>query len=657
MASKKLFSEFNKSNFSEWQQKAIADLKDLPLEKLNRNAAGGIAALPYYSAEHNESNSSTNLLPNQFPYLRSHKTVSNGWLIREEIAAHKNFKATAAKLQDAIKNGAHNLVLAVKAFDDGFDGIPIENLEQLANLLENVDPQQTGISFKSGNLSPFYALLLGKWAKENGYTSNQVFGSIDFDPLSTFAVNGKPYKPLEGAFNDLAELLAKMNEALPLYKVLTIHSRTFHNAGATEVQELAFTLAMAHEYVHQMAERNLDFDAFFQQIQVELSFGSDYFVQIAKTRALRWLWSTMASEYTSNQENTGVYIVGKTSEWNKAVYDPYVNMLRSTTEGMSAVIGGVDELEIEPFDKSFRKPDSFSERIARNLHHLYQNESHLHSTVDAASGSYYIEELTSQLAQKAWEQFQLIEEKGGFVACLQSGYIQAELNANRKNSEEQLAKRKLNFIGVNQFPNKDDKATELVKPSSPRFPLPEISKEETEFASAWDAKTISGFAMHFEQANNENVAAVNHYVATEIFEQLRAGVEMKVAQGHKVPSVFLMQLGNKAMRTARAMFAANFYQVGGLEVHNPGGFEDVSKAVEAFKESKASILVFCSADDEYEAIIPQVTKQLKTLATRPQLVLAGHPKDKKEDYEDLGIEEFIFQGCNVYSILQHTINN
>lgn len=646
-----MFREFESTSKSEWKAKAEKDLKGKPLAKLNWRTFEGIEFGPYYNAEDLESNSIKALLPGQSPFLRSHKELSNGWLIRESISKHKNFTATNSKAQRAVEEGAHNLVFEVLANEQGFAGIPVKDLDGLGQLLQNVDPQQTGISFKSGNLSPFYFKLLCDWATARGSETSQLFGSTDYDPVSDYLTSGLSSKSLESLFNDLKNGLAYAKSKAPYYKVLNLQSSTFHNTGASIVQELAMTLSLANEYIYQMEERGLAFNDFFSQLQIELSIGGSYFQEIAKIRAMRWLWTTLTSQYSQKEEAQACYIVGSTSEWNKSVYDPYVNMLRLTTEAMSMTIGGVDEAQIDGYDKTFRNTNEFSERISRNLHHLLTSESHIDKSIDPASGSYYIETLTEELAQNAWSLFQEIEEKGGLLATAQSGWLQEQIAGSRKKREQRLSTRKEKFIGVNEFPNPEDDIFSNIS-SSARVPY--LEEEKPTAQSLETAREIGEYVQHQYQENKDQCAKLHHYVATEAFEQLRAGIEAARKEGRSTPSFFLMPLGHKSMRTARANFALNFFQCGGYEVFNHPGFDTVEQAVSAFKaqaNAKTSVVI-CSSDAEYEALIPQIGKALKQAGSSPSLVLAGHPGEKREDYEDMGIEEFIHAGCNVYEILK-----
>lgn len=643
-----MFEDFAPSTKEEWLEKAEKDLKGKPLDRLNWKTFEGNTVAPFYTSE-DLAQYHQPLLPGQSPFVRSQKELSNGWLIREEIEQHKNFTATNKKAVSAIENGCHNLSFSIKASDEGFDGIPVNDLADLTKLLDNIDPKQTGISFRSGNYSPFYIKLLADWVKQQGHDPDMVFGSTDFDPISDFLASGKCWSQWHGVFDRMVEVISFSKKQLPHYKPLTLHSKTFQNSGASLVQELAYTLSLANEYLHQMENRNMDLETVHENIQIELASGTSYFQEIAKIRAMRWLWTSLTSQYSTKPSVQKAYIVSKTSEWNKTLYDPYVNMLRSTTEGMAAAIGGADEIQIDPYDKSFRPTSNRSERVARNVHHLLAHESHIDKSIDPSAGSYYIEHLTQQLANDAWVLFKKTEDMGGILAIAQNGQLQDQLTQSRKKREELLALRKEKFIGVNEYPNPTDTALDLVQQTGGRRPF---KQSETKADNFEEVECIDHYRQLIAGSEGEKCAPLPIYMATEAFEQLRATVEVQRKEGKKLSSFFLLPLGNKVMRSARANFAMNLYQCGGFEVVNNSGFNSVQEGIEAFKSNPTSVIVICSSDDEYSSLIPEITRNLKKTGKTPRLVLAGHPGENKDNFEDLGIEDFIYAGMNIYQTLQ-----
>ena len=642
-----MFEEFDKQDLAQWQANVEKDLKGKDPAKLRWQTFEGQSVEPFYTAQQCQDLTGRQLIPGQFPYLRSQKELSNGWLIREEVSGSKNAKGANKKALQAIENGAHSLVFVLDPTAQGFDGIPVHNLEDMESLLAGIDLSQTGISFKAGNASSFYTDLLAAYADKIGIAQTDCFGSVDFDPIGSFLTSGNTYRPLTSIFDLLSNQIKTGQKKLPHYKRLSIQSHHFHQGGASLVEELAMTLALGNEYLQALHDRGHSLDDYFAQIQISLSVGSSYFQEIAKIRAMRWLWATLASQYSDKKEAQAAYIVAKTSQWNKSVYDPYVNMLRLTTESMSATIAGADEVQIDPYDQGFRPTTKFSRRISRNLHHLLAQESHLDKAIDPAGGSYYIEQLSQQMAEEAWSMFQIMEEKGGLIQWAKTGLLQRMLNESRKKREARLAHRKDKFIGVNEFPNIDDQATDLVQSShETQAYLP--PKEEQ------DELHISHFIKGLEEKNDEHCPQIHHYMAVESFEQLRATVEMlRKEEPSSLPSFFLLPIGHKSMRTARANFALNFYQCAGFDVRNSAGFDSMEAAMKEFAESQATDIVLCASDDAYLTLIPSLTSALKKLNRRPRLILAGHPRQLQEDYEELGIEAFIYAGCDVYSSLKN----
>ncbi len=211
--------------------------------------------------------------------------------------------------------------------------------------------------------------------------------------------------------------------------MISINASNFNNAGADIVQELAFGISMGSEYMAQLTDRGISADMAASKIRFSFGTGSHYFPEIAKLRAARLLWSVVINGFhPENIEKMKMDIHCVTSEWNKTIYDPYVNLLRTQTEAMSAILGGTDSLTVEPFDIVFRNPDEFSERIARNQQLILKEEAYFDKVADPAAGSYYIENLTNLISENAWKLFLEIEEKGGFLSCLKSGFIQNKLS-------------------------------------------------------------------------------------------------------------------------------------------------------------------------------------------------------------------------------------
>lgn len=325
--------------------------------------------------------------------------------------------------------------------------------------------------------------------------------------------------------------------------------------------------------------------------------------------------------YNPADENScKMHVHAVTSQFNQTIYDAHVNLLRSMTETMSAALAGVDSIETLPFDLQYKQPDEFSERIARNQQLLLREESHLDKVVDPAGGSYYIETLTVSIADQAWKVFNEVEDNGGFYAMLKKGEIQAKVNESGVKRHVDVARRKEILLGTNQYPNFNEKA------------LDKIEKEG-------GCKCGCGSG----NAQDGAVEWLNFDRAASQFEQLRLDTE----RSSKRPKVFMLTIGNLAMRLARAQFSANFFGCAGYEIIDNIGFKTVKEGVDAAMEQGADVVVLCSSDDEYAEFAPEAFKELNG---RAMFVVAGAPACM-DDLKAQGIEDFIHVRVNVLDTL------
>jgi len=310
----------------------------------------------------------------------------------------------------------------------------------------------------------------------------------------------------------------------------------------------------------------------------------------------------------------------ETSTWNKTVYDPYVNMLRTQTEAMSAILGGTDSMTVLPFDAVYENPTGLAERISRNQQILLKEESYFDKIVDPGAGSYYIETLTVSIAEQAWKLFLEVEDKGGFIAAFREGFVQAKVKEMAAKRDKDVATRRENLLGINQFPNFTEKLEKEVEQSV--FEAADCSAEEAEVETL---KTCRG---------------------ARSFEKLRYQTD-NYAKKNKRPLVFMLTIGNLAFRKARAQFACNFFAVAGYSVQDNNGFETIDEGIKAAKEAGAEIVVICSSDDEYAEFAPAAYELVKNDAI---LVVAGNPACKG-DLEAKGIENFIHVKTNLLEAL------
>ena len=329
------------------------------------------------------------------------------------------------------------------------------------------------------------------------------------------------------------------------------------------------------------------------------------------------LWAQIVKQYEPKCDCACQMIVNATtSMYNQTLFDSYVNLLRTQTEAMSAALGGVHSMVVVPFNETYEQPNDFSERIARNQQLLIKEESHFDRIVDPSAGSYYIEHLTESLAEEGWKIFLRVEEEGGFLEAVKKGTVQDDINTTNVKRHDDAAKRKEFLLGTNQFPNFTEK-------SEGKRPV----------------ACCCGCG-HNDEAPYKKIESTR--LAAD-FEDLRISTEEK-----RVPTAFMLTIGNLAMRQARAQFSCNFLACAGYKVVDNLGFKTVEEGVDAALEAKADIVVLCSSDDEYaEYAVPA----FKYLNGRAMFVVAGAPACMDE-LKAAGIENFVHVKCNVLETLK-----
>ncbi len=603
-----LFKDFPPVSTEEWMEVVTTDLKGADFEKrLVWQTSEGLKVRPFYREEDLKDLGYLNSLPGEFPYVRGTKT-HNKWLVRQNIVVTNAAKANQKALE-LITKGVDSLGFIIE--DENF--ITKDNISAL---LKNITSNDVELNFSTAHDNKkLFKLLLEELNAQNR-DLKQVKGSLNFDPLGHLTISGESCVPVEKLMDDAAALAGE-GKAIPGFQTLTVNAVHFNNAGSTIVQELAFGLAMGNEYLAQITGREQSINAAAQNIRFNFGIGGNYFLEIAKLRAARLLWANIVQAYKpTGHEVKKMYIHCETSEWNKTIYDAYVNMLRTQTEAMSATLGGTDSLTVGPFDKVFREPNDFSERIARNQQLMLKEEAYFSMVADPGAGSYYIENLTDSIANEAWKLFLEVEEKGGYIEALKAGFIQAQVKEASDKRKKDLAQRKDILLGTNQYPNNLEAASG------------QISEDKT-FTDTREGSLVEPIQL---------------FRGAEEFEKLRLATE----RAKKRPKVFMLTYGNLAMRLARSQFSGNFFGCAGYEIIDNLGFDTIEAGVEAAKKAEADIVVLCSADDAYAEIAPAAHKALNGDAI---LVVAGAPASA-EELKAQGIEHFVNVRSNLLETLQ-----
>ncbi|HVN57644.1 MAG TPA: methylmalonyl-CoA mutase family protein [Bacteroidales bacterium] len=421
----KLFSEFPPVSTKEWTDRITADLKGENFaEKLAWHTEEGITVMPFYRQEDLTGRGMAGYLPGEVPFLRGSSANGNCWLIRQDIEAG-DFSLANARAADILMKGVDSLGFIIR------DPSSISE-EAIHTLLKGIHPESVELNFFSDGKAIEILSYFISFVEKNNLRKEPVRGAVEADPLGRLFRSGKLCIPVEDGLNYLAEL-SRLSLALPSFRTVNINGSWISDAGADVVSELAFSIAMGNEYLSVLTDRGLTSDQAASRIRFSFGTGPNYFFEIAKLRAARLLWSVITAAYNPvNIANTRMEIHSVTGRWNKTEKNPYVNLLRTQTEVMSAVLGGANSVTAEPFDMTFRTADDFSERIARNQQLLLREEAYFDKVADPAGGSWYIEKLTSMIAEKAWEIFAGIEKDGGFIAALNSGLVESGMKKCRE---------------------------------------------------------------------------------------------------------------------------------------------------------------------------------------------------------------------------------
>ncbi|MEV6912267.1 methylmalonyl-CoA mutase family protein [Amycolatopsis sp. NPDC051071] len=599
-----LAAEFPEVSREQWRELVAGVLRKsgaideafegLPESKLVTRTYDGLEIQPLYTADDTIEGTGFPGLP---PFVRSARpegSVTTGWDIRARHA-RREAKATNTAVLADLEGGVSSIWLRV-----GAGGVPVA---ELADALNEVYVELAPVTLDAGEAYEAAATALFELFAEREIPASAAAATLGADPIGLTARTGEAY-PLAPA----AELASRVAVSHPQVRTIVADGLPFHEAGGSDAQELGATIAAGVAYLRALTEAGLDVDAAAGQLEFRLAATADQFLTIAKFRAARRLWARVTE--VSGGKGSGMRQHAVTSPAMLTQRDPWVNMLRTTLACFGAGVGGADAITVLPFDAAIGQPDAFSARIARNTHAVLLEESKLAGVIDPAGGSWYVENLTDDLAKAAWREFTAIEAAGGIEAELASGALAARLAETWEKRSKRLATRRDPITGVSEFPNLTEKAVV-------RDP----------FETGTETGTDGGLPRH-------------RYA--EAFEALRDRADAHPSR----PRVFLATLGPVAAHTARASFAANLFQAGGIEAVNPGAPDDV---VAEFRAGDTKIACLCGSNTSYAEEAASVAKALKD-AGATSVLLAGKPGD----YPD--VTGYLYAGCDALEVLTGTLN-
>lgn len=586
-------------------------LKGAPFTKLVSTTADGITVQPLYTPNDGPGASDEAGFPGQPPFTRGSRAVVSTdvpWDIRSTVACTDPAMANAQVLQD--------LERGVTSVEVPWTG----DATTLARTLEGVHLDLAPVVLRPGFAFGAAAdALIGLWV-ERGVEDRTAIGGFGADPLATLAAHGAGGVDPAELLVELGRLAARSAERHPSVRAVTVSTLPAVEAGASEAQELAVMLSTGAAYLRAMASAGLDADTAAAQIEVSLGVDEDVFATIAKLRTARRVWSTMLAACGVSSEAQAPRLHVTVARRMLTRRDPWVNLLRVTAAVFAAGIGGADGVTAQPYDLLLGDPGDLGRRMARNTQLLLQEESNLGRVLDPAGGSNYVESLTDELATVAWKDFQQLEAAGGMPAVLLDGTLAARITTVRDVRLARVATRRSPITGVSEFPNLDE-----------------------------DPPPATGL----EATGGEPLLTPVRWA--ERFEELRERADAARRDGRE-PVVFLANLGPVATHTARATFAKNLFEAGGLRTTTSErgaslGFTSPEEAAADFVGSDARLVCICSSDAVYEEQATATAAALKSVGAA-RVYLAGNPGDRRDAEEAAGVDEFVHVGVDVAEVLE-----
>lgn len=576
----------------QWKARAVEDLKGADFDrKLVWKTDDGFSVQPFYTSEDlAEKTTPTVIAPSLCGNRRQ-------WINYTQVSVH-DLAAANRQAVEMLSFGATGILFQV----------PDPEAVDFATLLQGLDPTELQLSFLTRQPSTALVQRYFAFLAQQGISLGSIQGFYSAEVLEEWITRGEAPD-----FTSLAAVIRAAGDA-PGFKALVVQSHAFVNAGASTTQELALTLNKLTDYFDQLTEEGLSASQLSENLWLHLAIGGDYFFELAKLRAVRRLLANVLEAYGVT---VPVPILSSNSVWSKSFYDPNVNLLRNTTEAMSAVLGGCDALLSYPHDNSYAQPTTFSRRIALNISNLLKEESYFDKVVDPACGSYFLEALTATLAEKALDLFKQIEAEGGFSGAFRKGIIQQWIGDLRQKKEKEIASRKRVYVGTNKYPNPQEKTTAPERQPSLETTTPLLVPQR----------------------------------ATQLFEPLRSRtIQQYELTGYR-PKVYLACFGNLALRKARAGFASEFFGTAGFEVQEEAVFEELQRGVQESAGSEADVVVLCASDADYETTAMAFAEQFKQQNTEKLLVLAGYPEALVEGLQKAGVDAFVHLKSNAVDLL------
>ncbi|WP_223591500.1 methylmalonyl-CoA mutase subunit beta [Neobacillus bataviensis] len=600
---------FPPKSVQDWGEKAEQTLKGRKIESLQSVTYENIILKPLYSREDEQivpeypggSDSRRGIHPLGY--------VTNEWKVAQRITADTAGELKR-KLHESVQKGQTAISFEVRE--------ELCESESFADLYQNYPFALNSKWLQSDFLSKLDSQISEK-EKVTGYIAN--------DLISLFAETG--------IFSE--ELLEKWTEDVkyaekkfPQLRSILINTTPYHNGGANAVQELGIAAATGVFYLQLLIEKGIDLNSITNKMVFQFSIGSNFFMEVAKLRAARVIWDRISELYGAEGDSRKMHIAAETSTFTKTITDSHVNLLRSANEAFAAVLGGVQYLQVSSFDY-ITGSSAFSERVARNIQLILKEEAHLQKVIDPAGGSWYIEALTNQLAEKAWSFFQQIDAKGGILEVLKSNWLQQELEAVFEKRNADIQTRKQSIVGTNVYAALEEN-------------LPNIQSSQT--------------SESFGNNDSLEIERIQPRRLSEPFEELRYKAKLIEEKLGSTPSVGMICLGELKQYKARLDFMKGFLAAGGIKAVESKPIFNLEDARQFLIDLETNFVCFCGTNEQYELVGNPILAALKAEFPNQTFLLAGLPeKERQEAWQKGGVAQFVHVKSNCYETVLNILES
>jgi len=694
----------NKDPLNEWKSLASDELKGKPLESLNWASPEDITIKPLYTKKDLDNVSHLDELPGLANFSRGPRATmyaGRPWTIRQ-YAGFSTAEESNAFYKKNLGSGQKGVSVAFdlpthRGYDSdhprvlgdvGKAGVAIDSVEDMTILFDGIPLDQMSVSMTmNGAVIPIMANYIVA-AEEQGVSKTKLTGTIQNDILKEFMVRNTYIYPPEPSMRIVSDIIEYTSREMPRFNSISISGYHMHEAGANLVQELAFTLADGKEYVRAALSKGLDIDAFAGRLSFFFAIGMNFFMEVAKLRAARLLWAKIMAEFNPTLESSSLLRVHcQTSGVSLQEEDPYNNIVRTSYEALAGALGGTQSLHTNAFDEAMGLPTEFSSRIARNTQLIMQEELGITKVIDPLAGSYYVETLTQQLADKAWEIIEEIEELGGMTEAVASGLPKSRIEESAARKQAAIDQGKEVIVGVNKFKPSQKENVEILDVDNVSVRSNQIERlkhikatrdqdlcaqklndlEKTcktgkgnlleQAIEAAKARATVGEISHTMEkvfgryrADTKTLSGVYQaaYENDDSFAKIQEKVKSFANKEGRRPRILVIKLGQDGHDRGAKVIATAFADLG-FDVDVGPLFQTPEEAAQDAVDNDVHIIGVSSQAAGHKTLVPALIEKLKILGGEDTIVVCGGviPKDDYQFLMDLGVKAVFGPGTNI----------